>query len=384
MSITGEDIYSVSTSLPLNLGDVYYKVEAADNEGNTSVSPQFMISAPEIQFTFEVIVVGEGSVTVNGDPYTSQITANEGSVLNLSASPDQGYLFEGWTGDLSSTQSTESITLTRNMSVTATFVAEPQFPVIVEVSHTPNNPFSDESVTFNAEVTDADGTVDEVVLRYGNISGTYTQLLAMTLASEDVYSVSSVMPLDQGDVYYVVQATDNDDNTTISSEYSITAATPQYELEIIIVGEGDVTVNGDSYSEPLMIDENTLVSLIASPSDGYQFDAWSGDLTSTEASESITMNSDKLITVTYSIISGTDHAFLKDISIYPNPFSSYIVLENFDRISRLIFTNVLGQNLLIINNPEEVISTSKLPKGLYIITVENFFGDSVYRKVVKE
>lgn len=384
MIITGEDIYSVSTSLPLHLGDVYYKIEATDNEGNTSISPQFMITAPAVQYTLEVIIVGEGSVTVNGNPYTSQITANEGSVLNLSASPDQGYLFEGWTGDLSSSQSSESITLTSNMIVTATFVAEPQFPVIVDVYHTPNSPLANESVSIIAEVTDADGTVDEVVFRYGNTSGAYVQSLEMSLSSEDVYSVSSVLPLDQGAVYYIVEATDNDNNTSTSSEYTIVAATPQYELEISILGEGEVTVNGDLYSESILLDEGSVVSLVATPSEGYQFDGWSGDLTSNQTSESVTMVGDKLIVATFSVISSIDQNSVEERKVYPNPFGNRLSIDNSELISRISFINVLGQNALVITNPSDEIGTGSLPKGLYLIAIEDFNGNVIFRKVMKE
>lgn len=384
MTTSGNDIYTVSSQMPLDAGDVYYKIEATDNEANTSVSPQFIITAPAIQFTFEVNIVGEGSVTVNGNPYTGQISANDGTVFNLSASPSQGYVFDGWTGDLSSSQSSESITLISNMSVTATFVTEPQFPVIVEVSHTPTNPLADEQVTFYAEVTDTDGTVDEVILRYGNTSGLYDQSLSMTLSSQDIFSTFSIMPLNQGEVYYIVEATDNDNNITTSIEYSIVAATPQYEIEISIIGEGNVSLNGNLYTEPVMFDEMAEVSLVASPSEGYKFDGWNGDLISTEESESITMNEDKLIVATFSIISSVDQNSTNQFMIYPNPFHSHLKIDNSDRISRVMFINVLGERALVITNPTNEISTSKLSKGLYLIAIEDINGNLIYSKVLKE
>ncbi len=42
-------------------------------------------------------------------------------MLNLSATPDPGWQFEGWSGDVISTSNPVSITMTGDVSVTATF-----------------------------------------------------------------------------------------------------------------------------------------------------------------------------------------------------------------------------------------------------------------------
>jgi hypothetical protein len=384
MSITGDDIYSVSSEMPLDLGDVYYKIEATDNEGNTSISPQFVINAPEIQYTLQIEVVGDGLVYVNGSAYTEPITVDQGTVLELVATPNEGSLFDGWSGDLISTQSTESISMTSNLSLTATFIAEPQPPVFGEIYHSPSNPNADEVVTFSALVTDPDGTVELVTLHFGNTSTDLDQSLTMSLYSQDVYTVSSIMPLDLGDVYYSIEATDDEGNSAISSDYQIVAAPYQYTLTIDVVGEGVVNVNGSLYSEPLTVDDGTVMSLLAIPNEGSQFDGWSTDLTSTLSEESVTMTQDKSITATFSLINSVNHDAFKSLQIYPNPFSSSITLIKAEDVSKVSFINLMGQTVKSVENPKDEVETAALSVGLYLLKVEDINGNFVFRKIIKK
>ncbi len=59
--------------------------------------------------------LGSGTVDPPGGTYIS------GTVLNLSATPDPEWQFEGWSGGVISTSNPVSITMTGDVSVTATF-----------------------------------------------------------------------------------------------------------------------------------------------------------------------------------------------------------------------------------------------------------------------
>ncbi len=84
--------------------------------GNTIVNATFT----QDQYTLIVTVtpVGSGSVTKN----PNQATYTYGTVVTLNATPSPGYSFGSWGGDASGTANPTMVTVTGNMSVTATFI----------------------------------------------------------------------------------------------------------------------------------------------------------------------------------------------------------------------------------------------------------------------
>jgi uncharacterized repeat protein (TIGR02543 family) len=71
------------------------------------------------EYTLTVNVKGGG--TVDKDP--DQPTYSYGDMVTLTASADHGWIFAGWSGDLSGTDNPETITITGHATVTATFTA---------------------------------------------------------------------------------------------------------------------------------------------------------------------------------------------------------------------------------------------------------------------
>lgn len=92
----------------------------------------------------------------------------------------------------------------------------------------------------------------------------------------------------------------NPTTITMDEDKSITATFTeggpvQYTLTTSTVGQGSVTLNpsGGSYGE------GTVVTVTASPDTSWLFSAWSGDLSGSVNPESITMNSNKSVTATF-------------------------------------------------------------------------------------
>ncbi|MGD2093234.1 MAG: C1 family peptidase [Candidatus Aminicenantes bacterium] len=75
------------------------------------------ISGGCTQYTLTTNTVGNGSISLNppGGIYC------EGTVVTLTAVPDAGWQFDGWSGDLTGTTNPADITMDANKSVTATF-----------------------------------------------------------------------------------------------------------------------------------------------------------------------------------------------------------------------------------------------------------------------
>jgi uncharacterized repeat protein (TIGR02543 family) len=87
-------------------------------------------SAPVItQYSLTVNIEGQGSVEVDEVAYTTMVTVNEGTVLNIKALADEGFVFDGWSGDLTSYNAEEAVTMDDNKTITATFSPVPVFNV---------------------------------------------------------------------------------------------------------------------------------------------------------------------------------------------------------------------------------------------------------------
>ncbi|MFB3890190.1 MAG: beta strand repeat-containing protein [Candidatus Bathyarchaeia archaeon] len=81
----------------------------------------FSVTGPTDTYTLTMYTVGQGSVL----PGNSTGYSN-GESVPISAIPAAGWSFQGWTGDASGSSNT-TITITRNMTVTATFIRIPTY-----------------------------------------------------------------------------------------------------------------------------------------------------------------------------------------------------------------------------------------------------------------
>jgi uncharacterized repeat protein (TIGR02543 family) len=104
---------------------------------------------------------GSGSVTVPAQTCAGGYTA--GSVIQVSAVPNTGYLFNNWSGDASGTANPVSVTMNANRSVTANFKAIPVLIAPNGAITSWNNTFSwtglSNATWYLLEVYTADGTV---------------------------------------------------------------------------------------------------------------------------------------------------------------------------------------------------------------------------------
>ena len=85
---------------------------------NKSVTANFMV-IPTYELTMAVDPAGGGTTT----PASGSHTINENSVVNISATPASGYVFDHWTGDVANPSSASTtVTMDGNKTVTAHFV----------------------------------------------------------------------------------------------------------------------------------------------------------------------------------------------------------------------------------------------------------------------
>ena len=101
--------YVLGVSLLLAVVGLTVGIAGCDNGGNNS-------------YTLTITSTGGGSVTHPGE---GTFAYDEGTVVNLVATADDGYGFQGWTGDTENVADpgsrTTTIILSQNSSITANF-----------------------------------------------------------------------------------------------------------------------------------------------------------------------------------------------------------------------------------------------------------------------
>jgi uncharacterized repeat protein (TIGR02543 family) len=253
-------------------------------DGNKSVTATFTEEeVPPVQYTLTVNVVGDGSVEVDGVAYTSPVTVNEGTTLSLEAIAAAGWEFSAWSGDLTGTTNPDDIVLDGNKTVTATFTEEEIPPIQYTLTV---NVVGDGSVEVDGAAYTSPVTVDE---------GTTLSLEAIAAAGWEFSAWSGALT-----------GTTNPDDIVMDGNKSVTATFTeeevppvQYTLTVNVVGDGTVEVEGAAYTSPVTVDEGTTLSLEAIAASGWEFSAWSGDLTGTTNPDNILMDGNKSVTVTF-------------------------------------------------------------------------------------
>jgi uncharacterized repeat protein (TIGR02543 family) len=211
------------------------------------------------QYTLTVNTMGNGFVSKNPD----QETYTYGTVVTLTASPDLGWNFVGWSGDASGSEPTTTVTMNGNRVVTATFTD--QYTLTVDI-------VGDGSVTKDP---------DQIGYAYGT-----------------VVTLTATPDLGWSFVGWSGDASGNELTTTVTmtGNKEVTATfTDQYTLTVNIVGDGSVTRDPDQATYTY----GTVVTLTASPSVGWSFAGWSGDATGTDLTITVTIDGNRVVTATF-------------------------------------------------------------------------------------
>jgi uncharacterized repeat protein (TIGR02543 family) len=230
-------------------------------------------TTPVTEYDLTIGSTEGGSVTTPGEGRNTYC-AEQGDKVNLVATPDPGYRFVKWTGDVDTIadvdDATTTIVVNDDYSVTANFAK----PHNITISSTEGG-----SVTAPGEGTRA---YDE---------GTVLDLVATPDAGYHFVKWT-------GNVGTIANVNAATTTITINDDYSITANfVRQYNLTTSSTQGGSVTTPGEG---TYTYDKGEVVNLVATPDVCYRFVNWIGDVGAiadvNAASTTITMNDD------YSII----------------------------------------------------------------------------------
>ncbi len=229
-----------------------------------AVNAHIPIVAPPPTFTLTTSAAN-GSIALNppGGVYTT------GMVVSVTANANSGYVFTGWSGNLSGSVNPTSLTMNGNQSVTANFAAVPNYSLTTSATNG--------SITLNpAGGVYSAGTVVTVT---ANPNSGY----AFTNWSGDL--TGSVNPT----------------SLTMNGNKSVTAnfvSVPTYTLTTSATN-GSISLNppGGAFTPT-----GTVVTVTANPNSGYAFTNWSGDLSGSVSPTSLTMNGNKSVTANFNVL----------------------------------------------------------------------------------
>ena len=243
---------------------------------NLSVTAAFNLTAT-VNPTLNITTTGTGSGTVSASPTGTScgsgcLSFAAGTAVTLTATPNTGSTFAGWSGACSGTGGC-SVTMNSNLSVTATFNLTPQtFTLTVGYAGTGTGGVS----ASPPGPTYASGTV--VTLSASPGSG--STFAGWSGACSGTGSCTVTM----------------NSNMAVTATFNLTLQ--QFTLTVAHAGTGSGAVSanpsGPTYAS------GTVVSLTASPSSGSTFAGWSGACSGTGGC-SVTMNSNLSVTATFNL-----------------------------------------------------------------------------------
>lgn len=123
------------------------------NPTAVSVTKDLAITATFEQESYTVAVSTSGSGQVQVSP--ARASYGYGEEVTLTALPDPGWLFAGWSGDVVSDENPETVTITQTLFIDANFVVN-QPPVITITGSTTTTPGA--TMTLQIAAADANGT----------------------------------------------------------------------------------------------------------------------------------------------------------------------------------------------------------------------------------
>jgi len=250
-----DDIYAAETTITMN--------------GDYSITANFVA-----MYDLNISSAEGGLVTEPGEDI---LTYDEGTVVDLVATPDAGYRFDQWTGDVGTIAdvyaATTIITMNGDYSITANFIKQYDLTT---------------SSTEGGSVTEP----GEDIFAYDE--GTVVDLV---VEAEEGYRFVEWT----GDVGTIGDVYAAETTITMNGDYSITANfIKQYDLTISSTEGGSVTEPGEDI---FTYDEGTVVDLVAEAEEGYRFVEWTGDVGTIadvhDATTTITMNGDYSITANF-------------------------------------------------------------------------------------
>ena len=243
------------------------------------------IAIRPVEYNLVTSSTAGGSVA---DPGEGVYTYDEGTIVDLVATPVAGYQFVEWTGDVGTIidvyAASATITMNGDYSITANFEEIPLVQYALDISSTTGGSVNDPG---EGLFTYDEGTVVDLIAE-ADAGYQFVEWTGDVGSIADVYATSTTI--------------------TMNGDYSITAnfeeiPPVQYDLTISSTEGGSVTTPGEGVST---YGEVSVVGLAAQADEDYRFVEWTGDVSTvadvSAASTTITMHGDYSVTANFEVV----------------------------------------------------------------------------------
>ena len=205
-----------------------------------------------------------------------------GESVVLTAAAADGYTFSTWSGDVSGTESSVTVTLTETFAASASFVAA-----------------NDDTEEDEGNTTETPVAVSVGTIVYPESSGSVAADLELdSLMTGNVLQLTATPAAGTTFVKWDgdLQSTDNPVSITLSEDLFLIAVfddgSTDTEIETLLSASVWPAESGVVSSDVEMssVDINTVVQLTATPNAGYVFKSWIGDVSSTANPLNVTVS----------------------------------------------------------------------------------------------
>jgi len=229
---------------------------------------------PPKSYQLNTAVEPEGSGSVQPSYPT---TYEEGTMVTLTATPSTNWVFDHWSGDISSLDNPAEVEINEPKSVTANFVTE-QFPLIMIIY--------------------GNGTVQKSIYRQKALNDTtfyeYNTLIHFTAVPDDGWAFEKW----GGDL----AGNTNPNGFRLNKKRTLLVYFKEYfSFTHEILGGGSIVLS--PYQDKYM--DGSSVQITAKPDDGWLFDHWEGDLTGNQNPANLIMDTDKSVNIIFSYTAPT-------------------------------------------------------------------------------
>jgi len=304
------------------------------------------------------------ALSLSANPATGGTISGAGTVLKGSsvtaiATPASGYEFVNWTEDGTevSTSANYTFVVTSDRNLVANF-KQKVVNVILSLSANP-----------------ATG---------GTISGAGTVLKGS--------SVTAIATPASG--YEFVNWTENGTEVSASANYTFVVTSDRnlvanFKLKVVNVTlslSANPTAGGTVSGAGTVL-KGSSVTAIATPASGYEFVNWTENGTEVSASANYTfvVHSDRNLTANFQQTTGITEQEYPAVNVFPNPATSYFVVDGIKAGSEIIMTTLSGAvvNHQMAGSGVTRIDIGKYRKGVYFVIVQNN-NQKIVRKLVIE
>jgi len=239
---------------------------------------------PDVEHELAIDAEGEGTVEVDGVevelPYSEE--HQEGTEVTLTAVPDEGWLFDGWTGDYESEEEEIFVIIDEDKTLTANFRE--------------HDPDEEHELVIDVEgegTVEVDGVEEELPFSEIYTDGAEVELTAVAYGDWQFSHWQGDYPAGEQTETTIQLVMDDDRTLTAYFEH----VDPTIERELTISVEGDGTTTPEPGDHTYYDGEAVLVT--ATPDEGFIFNGWTGDRVSDQEEITLVMDSDKQITALF-------------------------------------------------------------------------------------